>query len=170
MIASCSSGIEPYYALSYSKNVMGGAQLREINPYFVAVAKKGGFYSSELLQAISTAWSIQGLENVPSEVREVFVTSHDIPTDEQIDIQAAFQKHVDNAVSKTINLPESASWKDVHNAYVRAFAKGCKGITAYREGSKPGQVLTSMRDMSSCPTCGRLLRMEEGAMQCESCG
>jgi ribonucleoside-diphosphate reductase alpha chain len=170
MIASCSSGIEPYYALSYTKHVLGGSQLREINPHFLAAARKRGFYSSELLRDLSTAWSIQGFGSVPPEVREVYVTAHDIPPDEQVDVQAVFQSQVDNAVSKTINLPESASWVDVHDAYVRAFEKGCKGITVYREGSKPGQVLTTLRDNSSCPTCGRLLRMEEGAMQCESCG
>jgi ribonucleoside-diphosphate reductase alpha chain len=170
MIASCSSGIEPYYALSYTKNVLGGAHLREINPFFLAVAKRGGFYSSELLQSLSTVWTIQHLEMVPPEVRDVFVTAHDIPQEEQINIQAVFQNHVDNAVSKTINLPERATWKDVYNAYVYAYAKGCKGITVYREGSKPGQVLTTMRDVASCPTCGRLLRFEEGALQCESCG
>jgi ribonucleoside-diphosphate reductase alpha chain len=165
MIASCSSGIEPYYALSYSKNILGGAHLREINPFFLEVAKRGGFYSPELLQSLSTIWSIQQLGTVPQKVREVFVTAHDIPQEDQINIQAVFQKYVDNAVSKTINLPEHATWKDVYNAYVHAHAKGCKGITVYREGSKPGQVLTTMRGVTPCPTCGSLLRMEEGALQ-----
>jgi ribonucleoside-diphosphate reductase alpha chain len=93
-----------------------------------------------------------------------------VSPEQQIGLQAAFQKHVDNAVSKTINLPAGASWKDVCHALTYAHAKGCKGLTVYREGSKPGQVLTTIKDTSTCPACGRFIRAEEGALQCESCG
>ncbi|WP_019176801.1 adenosylcobalamin-dependent ribonucleoside-diphosphate reductase [Methanomassiliicoccus luminyensis] len=170
MIASCSSGIEPYYAIAYTKNVLGGQRLMEVNPHFVSAAVKGGFYSEELMRKLTTSLSVQGLDEVPKEAKDAFVTAHDIEVEEQVDVQAVFQKHVDNAVSKTINLPESSSWKDVLRAYQYAHSKKCKGITVYREGSRQGQVLTALGSISLCPHCGQPMRAEEGAMQCESCG
>jgi ribonucleoside-diphosphate reductase alpha chain len=170
LIAGCSSGIEPYYAISYTRNVMEGRHLDEVLPGFISAAKQGRFYSEELIHRISSAHSIQGIQEIPSDVRELFLTAHDVPSEQQIDLQAVFQRHVDNAVSKTINLPSNASWKEVCSALTYAHSKGCKGLTVYREGSKPGQVLTTIKDTSSCPTCGRFIRAEEGALQCESCG
>jgi ribonucleoside-diphosphate reductase alpha chain len=170
MIAGCSSGIEPFYAISYTKNVLGGRRLQEVNERFMEEAKRRGFLTLGLMDELAGRASIQDLEDIPPDVRELFVTAHDVPPERQIDIQAIFQRYVDNAVSKTINLPPEASWRDVLHAYVYAHQQGCKGLTVYREGSKPGQVLTTITDLSACPTCGRLLRVEEGAMQCETCG
>jgi ribonucleoside-diphosphate reductase alpha chain len=170
MIAGCSSGIEPYYAVSYTRNVLEGQHLEEVLPHFLEAAREGGFLSPELLMEIKASQSIQHLGAVPGEVRRVFVTAHDVPPEEQVDMQATFQGHVDNAVSKTINLPSSASWSDVYQIFIRAHRRGCKGITVYREGSKPGQVLTTVRDASCCPVCGRFVHGEEGAMQCDTCG
>ncbi len=170
MIAGCSSGIEPYYAISYSRTVLDGQHLSETVPTFLEMAKKDGFLDDDLLKELSTVRSIQQLTMVPPDVRNIFVTAHDVPVDEQIDMQAAFQRHVDNAVSKTINLPAQATWQDVLHVFAYAHDRGCKGITVYREGSKPGQVLTTIKDSRHCPVCGRLMRGEEGAMQCDSCG
>lgn len=170
MIAGCSSGIEPYYAVSYSRKVMEGQHFEEVLPLFMAAGRREGFITPELLRDMSGSQSIQHLESVPHDVREVFVTAHDVPPEEQVDMQAAFQRHVDNAVSKTINLPSHVSWTDVRDILVLAHRRGCKGITVYREGSKPGQILTTVRNAHCCPVCGRFIHAEEGAMQCDTCG
>jgi ribonucleoside-diphosphate reductase alpha chain len=170
MIAGCSSGIEPYYAISYSRKALEGQQFEEVQPLFLDAARKGNFLTPDLLKDLSGAWSVREMSSVPENIRQVFVTAHDVPPEEQVDMQATFQAHVDNAVSKTINLPPGATWYDVHQSLVHAHRRGCKGITVYREGSKPGQVLTTVRDATSCPVCGRTLHGEEGAMQCDTCG
>lgn len=170
LIAGCSSGIEPHYAMSYSRNVLGGQHMIETVPSFLDAAKRGGFLTDDLLRGLSNNPSIQGMEAIPPDMKEIFVTAHDVPVEDQIDLQAIFQKHVDNAVSKTINLSPEVTWKEVRNAFEYAFQKGCKGITVYREGSKPGQVLTTIRAGRHCPSCGRIMRGEEGAMQCDTCG
>jgi len=169
MIAGCSSGIEPLYALAYGRSV-AGRWTEEINPAFLARAREEGFLTPQLMDRLRGRHSIQDLEEVPAEVRAVFVTAHDVPPSSQIDVQAAFQRHVDNAVSKTINLPAETSWRDVRDAFMYAYRQGCKGVTVYREGSKPGQVLTTLRDRSNCPSCGQYIRAEEGAMECRNCG
>ena len=170
IIAGCSSGIEPYYAISYSRNVLEGQHLEEVQPLFLSAAERGGFLSHGLLKDLSGAHSIQDLASIPEDVRQVFVTTHDVPPKEQVDMQATFQRQVDNAVSKTINLPPETTRNDIVDIIVLAHRRGCKGITVYREGSKPGQVLTTVLDAYRCPTCGRLLHGEEGAMQCDTCG
>jgi ribonucleoside-diphosphate reductase alpha chain len=170
IIAGCSSGIEPYYAISYSRNVMDGRHLKEMVPLFSATASEQGFMTPELAGIVASSQSIRDLHDIPEEVRQVFVTAHDVPAFEQIDLQAAFQRHVDNAVSKTINLPPGGSWREVYEAIVYAHSRGCKGLTVYREGSKPGQVLTTIKDATNCCSCGRSHRGEEGAMQCETSG
>ena len=170
MIAGCSSGIEPYYAMAYSRKVMDGRPLEGLVPLFSATACEYGFMTPELARAVGSSSSIKNLKIIPEEVRELFVTAHDVPANEQIDLQATFQRHVDNAVSKTVNLPPEGSWREVYAAIVYAHSQGCKGLTVYREGSKPGQVLTSIKDAHSCRSCGRSLRGEEGAMQCDTCG
>lgn len=169
IIAGCSSGIEPLYAVIYARNVTEG-RMEEVHPLFRSLAQEHGFDSSELLQKVGERHSVQGLKELPADVREIFVTAHDVPFDQQVDMQAAFQRHVDNAVSKTINLPPSASWSEAYQAFMYAHARGCKGVTVYREGSKPGQVLTTIRDQTRCPTCGIRLRSEEGALECQTCG
>jgi ribonucleoside-diphosphate reductase alpha chain len=142
IIANCSSGVEPLFALSFVRNVMDNDKLLEVNPYFENVAKEKGFYSSELLDTIALEGGIQHIEEIPEDVRKVFVTAHDISPEWHIRMQAAFQKHTDNAVSKTVNLPSDATVDDVLKIYNLAYELDCKGVTIYRDGSKENQVLS----------------------------
>jgi len=142
IIAGASSGIEPLFALSYVRNVMDNTRLVEVNPYFEAVARREGFYTEELMEQLAETGSLETLY-VPEWVKEVFRTSHDINPEWHVRMQAAFQRHTDNSVSKTINFPHDATLGDVANAYTMAYELGCKGITVYRDGSKSGQVLST---------------------------
>ena len=121
---------------------MDNTRLVETNPYFEAVAKAGGFYSEELVEQLARRGSLETLD-VPGWVKEVFRTAHDISPEWHVRMQAAVQKYVDNSVSKTVNFPHGATAADVAQAYMLAYELGCKGITAYRDGSKAGQVLAS---------------------------
>lgn len=141
IIAGCSSGIEPLFAVSFVRNVMEGTKLLEVNPYFEAVAKKRGFYSEELMMKIARQGTLKGMEKVPEDVKRVFVTAFDIEPEWHVRMQAAFQKYCDNAVSKTINFPHDVDIKEVEKAYMLAYELKCKGITVYRYGSKAQQVL-----------------------------
>ena len=144
IIAGCSSGIEPLFALSYVRNVMDSTRLVEGNPYFEAVAKREGFYSSALMEALADQGSLAHLDGeVPDWAKRLFVTSHDISPEWHVRMQSAFQRHTDNAVSKTINFGASAATKDIADAYMLAYELGCKGITIYRDGSKENQVLST---------------------------
>jgi ribonucleoside-diphosphate reductase alpha chain len=145
IIAGCSSGIEPIFAVSFVRTVMEGTKLIEINPYFEKVAKERGFWSRELMERIADRGSIQEFDDIPDDVKAVFVTAHDITPMEHIMMQAAFQKFVDNAVSKTVNFPHKATPKDVEDVYLLAYKLGCKGVTVYRDGSREKQVLTKGR-------------------------
>ena len=142
IIADCSSGVEPLFALSFVRNVMDDDKLMEVNPYFENEAKKRGFYSSELMDAIAMEGGIQHLNEIPEDLREVFVTAHDISAEWHIRMQAAFQNHTDNAVSKTVNLSRDATVDDVQKIYDLAYELDCKGVTIYRDGSKENQVLS----------------------------
>ena len=141
IIAGASSGIEPLFALSYVRNVMDNTRLVEGYPYFEAVAKNEGFYSSELMERLAETGSLETLD-VPQWVKDVFRTSHDIIPEWHVKMQAAFQKFTDNSVSKTINFPHDATVDEVRQAYMMAYDLDCKGITVYRDGSKAGQVLS----------------------------
>ena len=147
IIAGASSGIEPLFALGYVRNVMDNTRLVEGNPYFEAVARREGFYSEQLIEDIARTGTLEGLPtdnyNVPQWVKDVFRTSHDISPDWHVRMQGAAQAHTDNAVSKTINFPHTATVEDVARAYMLAYELGCKGITVYRDGSKDGQVLST---------------------------
>ncbi|MGD2014504.1 MAG: vitamin B12-dependent ribonucleotide reductase [Desulfobacterales bacterium] len=142
ILAGCSSGIEPLFALSFVRNVMDNDKLLEVNPYFEKVAAERGFYSHELMDTIAKTGSIRELEEIPEDVRQIFATAHDVSPEWHIRMQAAFQKHTDNAVSKTVNLPHDATENDVAKVYNLAFELGCKGVTIYRDGSKENQVLS----------------------------
>lgn len=141
IIAGCSSGIEPLFAVSFVRNVLEGTKLLEVNPYFEAVAKERGFYSEELMMKIAKQGTLAGIDEVPQDVKRVFVTAFDIAPQWHVRMQAAFQKYCDNAVSKTINFPQDVDIKEVEKAYMLAYELKCKGITVYRYGSKTEQVL-----------------------------
>ena len=141
IIAGASSGIEPYFALAYYRNVMDNNKLPEVNPYFLEKAHEGKFYSESLLNKLADAGNAHNLTEVPEEIRKIFVTSHEISPEWHVRMQAAFQKYTDNAVSKTVNFENSATIEDVEKAYMLAYDLGCKGITIYRDGSRDNQVL-----------------------------
>lgn len=142
IIAGCSSGIEPLFALSFVRRVMDNDVLAEVNPYFEAVAKEMGFYSTKLMDKIAKKGSILDIKEIPEHIRKIFVTAHDVTPEWHIRMQAAFQKYTDNAVSKTVNLPSDASPDDVKKVYDMAYKLECKGVTIYRDGSKENQVLS----------------------------
>lgn len=142
IIAGCSSGIEPLFAVSFVRNVLSGTRLFETNPLFEKIAKDRGFYSRELLAEVARHPSLASIKGIPDDVKRLFVTAFDVPPRQHLEIQAAFQKHTDNAVSKTINLPADAAVEDVREIYLEAHRLKCKGITIYRYGSKAGQVLS----------------------------
>ncbi len=137
----CSSGIEPLFAVSYYRNVMDNDKLVEVDPLFEEVAKERGFYSRELMEKIAEKSSIQDIEGIPEDVKRVFVTAHDISPEWHVRMQAAFQKYVHNATSKTINFSHEATIEDVRKSYLLAYELGCKGITIYRDRSRQEQVL-----------------------------
>ncbi|MCE5195090.1 MAG: vitamin B12-dependent ribonucleotide reductase [Nitrospiraceae bacterium] len=143
IIAGCSSGIEPLFAVSYVRTVLEGTKLIEVNPHFEKVAKERGFLKRELMEKIAEKGTIKNFEEIPEDVKKVFVTAHDISPMEHITSQAAFQKYVDNAVSKTVNFSHDAAPKDVEEAYILAYKLGCKGVTVYRDGSRDEQVLST---------------------------
>lgn len=149
IIAGCSSGIEPYYSIAFERNVMDGTRLLEINRHFKELAEKQNFISDELLEKISANRSIADFEEIPEDIRSIFLTSADINPEDHIKMQAAFQKHCDSSVSKTINFPESARREEVKQAYLLAYNLGCKGITIYRDNSRPDQVLSVVKKETS---------------------
>ena len=147
IIAGASSGIEPLFAVAFKRShiLHKGDELVEVNPLFEKKAKEEGFYSKELMKEVCEKGTIQDIESIPKEVRKAFVTSHDISPEYHIRMQAVFQKYTDNAVSKTVNFPNSASEEDIKKVYETAFELGCKGVTVYRDGSRDEQVLNIMK-------------------------
>lgn len=142
ILAGSSSGIEPLFAICYVRNILDNDKLIEVHPIFKEVAENRGFYSPDLMNIIAEKGSIQEITDIPEDIRHVFITSHDITPEWHVKMQAAFQKHTDNAVSKTINFPNSAKKDDIKTAYILAYETGCKGLTVYRDGSRTTQVLT----------------------------
>ena len=142
IICGVSSGIEPVFAISYVRNVLDNDKLIEVHPYFEQVAKERGFYSKELMERIAKQGTLRGIDGIPEDVARVFVTAHDITPEAHIRMQAAFQEFTDNAVSKTVNFPKTATRDDVRAAYDLAYSLGLKGVTIYRDGSRKGQVLS----------------------------
>lgn len=194
IIANCSSGIEPLFALSYTrKNILDvdNTELVEVNQLFEQAAKKGKFYNQALMRQISESGGIDGLSGIPKDVKDVFRVSHEIGWEWHVKMQAAWQKYIDAAVSKTINLSHEATPDDIRDAYLLAYETGCKGITVYRDGSKAKQVLNvgvgsvnqpmlvdtkrkwvgnGHRDEELCPECGGDLTFKEGCATCLACG
>jgi len=141
IVANCSSGIEPIFAISYVRNIMDNTKLIEVHPYFKEVAEKRGFYSEGLMESIAQKGTISAVAEVPEDTRRLFVTAHDIAPTWHIKMQAAFQKYTNNAVSKTVNLPHEATIDDVRQIYMLAYQSDCKGLTIYRDRSRDEQVL-----------------------------
>jgi ribonucleoside-diphosphate reductase alpha chain len=142
IIANCSSGIEPLFALSYVRHILEGEEFIEVNPYFEETAKSGGFYSPDLMKQLSDGKKLKNVEEVPDEIKRLFITAHDISPEWHVKMQAAFQKFTDSAVSKTVNFPHEATPEDVAKVYMLAYHEGLKGITIYRDRSRDSQVLT----------------------------
>ena len=145
IIGNCSSGVEPIFAVCYERNVIDDT-LIEVHPLFEKLAKKRGFYSLELMKKIIDAGGIQDIPEIPQDVKDIFVTAHDISPEWHIRMQAAFQEHTDNAVSKTVNMPHEASLDDVEEVFTLAYQLKCKGVTIYRDGSRTGQVLQKKKE------------------------
>jgi ribonucleoside-diphosphate reductase alpha chain len=141
IIADCSSGVEPLFAISFVKNVMDNDKLVEVNKYFKKIAADEGFYSEELMEKIAETGNLKETGSVPPKYKRIFVTAHEISPKWHVRTQAAFQKFVDNAVSKTVNFPNDAKVSDVEDVYMLAYRLGCKGITIYRDKSRESQVL-----------------------------
>ncbi len=142
IIANCSSGIEPLFALSYMRHILEGEEFIEVNPYFEEAAKKRGFYSPDLMKQLAEGKRLKDIEEVPEEIKRLFITAHDISPEWHVKMQAVFQKFTDSAVSKTVNFPHEATPEDVAKVYMLAYQEGLKGITIYRDRSRESQVLT----------------------------
>jgi ribonucleoside-diphosphate reductase alpha chain len=142
MIAGCSGGIEPLFAVAFMRR-QADMELPDVNPEFVKLAKERGFYSEALMKKVAEHGSVRDILEVPEDVRRVWVTSHDITPEWHVRMQAAFQKFTSMGISKTINLPSDATPKDVEDAYMLAYSLGCKGIAVYRDGSRDAQVLST---------------------------
>lgn len=151
IIMGCSSGIEPIFAVAFS-HIVGDRHLTFVNPIFEEVAKQQGFYSEELMRRVAERGTVRGLEGVPEDIQRVFVTAHEIEPAWHVKMQAAFQKQTDNGVSKTINLPNSATSEDIAKAYMMAYELGCLGITVFRDGCKGTQVLHLGTGAKSAPS------------------
>ena len=143
IIAGCSSGIEPLFALSYTRNILDGSHLIEVNPYFEQAAREGGFYSEELMQKLASGIRLGDIDGVPDKVKRIFVTAHEISPEWHARMQAAFQRSTHNAVSKTVNFPRGATREDVAQVFMLAYELGLKGITIYRDGSREAQPLST---------------------------
>jgi len=172
LIAGCSSGIEPLFALAYVRHALGDTELREEHPLVAAALEAAGARSA--LPAVRASGRARGVAGVPEAIARVFATAHDVAPEAHVRMQAVFQRHVDNGVSKTINLAREATVEDVARAYRLAFELGCKGITVYRDGSRDRQVLTHGEAPAAapdgCPQCEGPLVRAGGCSTCTRCG
>jgi ribonucleoside-diphosphate reductase alpha chain len=145
IIANASSGIEPIFAVSFVRQVLDNNILLEVHPLFERMARECGVYSEALMEKIAEHGTIQEINEIPAELRNIFVTAHDITPEDHIRMQAAFQKNTDNAVSKTVNFPKTATIEEVRTVYELAYQLDCKGVTIYRDGSREHQVLSTAK-------------------------
>ncbi|RMH42788.1 MAG: adenosylcobalamin-dependent ribonucleoside-diphosphate reductase [Deltaproteobacteria bacterium] len=178
ILAGCSSGIEPLYAVAYERHVLDGEVLDEMHPAFERIARARGFWSDALRDAVRARGRVRGLDGVPADVQRLFATAHDVAPERHVQMQAVFQRYSHSGVSKTVNLPRDAPPEAVARAYRLAYELGCKGITVYRDGSRAGQVLAYGRggatggegDAERCPECGGAVRRAGGCVACRQCG
>lgn len=169
IISGSSSGIEPLYAVSYIRTVMDATDLIEVNKQFEAMARERDFYNESLMRVIARKGSIQDMKEIPDDVKKIFVTTHDISPEWHVLVQAAFQRHTDNGVSKTVNFPHEASLEDVEKTYMLAYRLGCKGITIYRDRSKDEQVLHTQLAAKSAKKEEFDTRLLEITEACKTC-
>lgn len=170
LLAGCSSGIEPVFGIVTMKNTYVGS-FHNVHWIFERIAKERGFYSQELLEKIDKEGSVQKLDEVPDDIKKLFKTAMEVDWRWHVSHQAAFQKYTDNAVSKTINLPNDATYEDVEKAYLMAYETGCKSITVYRDGSRQVQVMDAKKkERAKCPNCNAILFMKDGKQVCVTCG
>ncbi|HHE74190.1 MAG TPA: TSCPD domain-containing protein, partial [Desulfobacteraceae bacterium] len=161
IIAGVSSGIEPVFSIVQMRRVLDGETLHDVHPLFIKAAKAGKFFHKNLIDKIAAGSTLAEIDEVPEHIKNLFKTSHDISPEWHVRVQAAFQKHTDNAVSKTVNLPSEATDKKVEEIYLSAYRLGCKGVTIYRDGSRDKQVLnigTGSKDKSTIAPRSRPLR------------
>ncbi len=195
MIAGASGGVEPLFGLVFSRLIMDGTEMLEVNPIFKDYMVKNGYYSEELMQQIAKDGSIAHVAGIPDSVKHIFVTAHDVSPYWHVKMQAAFQLHTDNAVSKTVNFEEHATRKDIEEAYLLAYENNLKGITVYRNNSRQFQPMnlddkkkeekveaeptvseneeynpTGEIKTVTCPECGNTIEMAEGCFICLNCG
>ncbi len=179
ILAGCSGGIEPLYAVSFVREILDGERLTEVHPQFLARAQREGWFAESLMMQVAARGSVAGVAGVPAEVQRLFVTAYDIAPSWHVRMQAAFQRHVENAVSKTINFPGHATVADVQHAYEEAYRLGAKGVTVYRDGSRAGQVLSfggpkaneaAAAPSASCPECSAMMARAGNCESCPRCG
>ncbi|MHA1651606.1 MAG: adenosylcobalamin-dependent ribonucleoside-diphosphate reductase [Candidatus Helarchaeota archaeon] len=182
IIAGCSSSIETIFAVVFRREILGGQVFFDVNPLFEKIAKEEGFYSDALMAKIAKQGTVSNILEIPKEIRDIFVTALEVSPEAHVKMQATFQKHVDNAVSKTVNLPKSATVDDVKRVFLLAYELGCKGITVYRYGSKEHQVLSigegennrnkiHKKNEMKCPECGSTYIEQHTSCQfCRTCG
>jgi len=170
IIAGCSGGIEPAYALAFYRHVLDGREMLEVSAPFRRHAKREGFWSDKLAERLARGERLRDMPGIDRRTKELFVTSHDIAPIRHVQMQAAFQQHIDGAISKTINMPNSATTDDVAEVYLKAHELGCKGVTVYRDGCRAGQPMTHERSRRTCPRCRRALDEETGCSRCPHCG
>jgi ribonucleoside-diphosphate reductase alpha chain len=169
LLADCSSGIEPFFALCYRREVIGNTRTMDVNPRLLKKLESEVSAPDQVLRQVRATGRLGGA-SVPQKLRELFATAHEIAPTWHVKMQAAFQRHTDTSVSKTINLVHTASPADIAAAYQLAFETGCKGVTVFRDGSKSSQVLRAGADPERCPECGEPLVMQGGCQTCSSCG
>ena len=172
MLADCSSGIEPIFALVWKKqNILEGKTLTYIHKYFERAAQESGFYSEELMEYLAGGGSLQDREDVPTWIKKIYITAPEIAPEDHVLMQSVFQEHVDSGISKTINFASTASVEDVRDAYKLAWITGCKGITVYRSGSRHKEVLVKGNSLDETTCCDDPhLIMQEGCQSCKNCG
>ena len=196
MIASASGGVEPLFGLVFSRLIMDGTEMLEVNPIFKDYMIQHGLYSEDLMKKIAKDGSIAHVDGISNEIKHIFVTAHDVSPYWHVKMQAAFQLHTDNAVSKTVNFEENATREDIQEAYILAYENNLKGITVYRNNSRQFQpmnldakkkeepkvevqpVVEEVKDEEptgeiktvKCPECGNEIQMAEGCFICLKCG
>lgn len=174
VICETTFGIEPYFALAYEQNVLGGMRLSTVIPLFIKKLKERGIYTQELVnKVIANHGSVQTIVEVPGDLKKIFKVAHDISWRDHIKMQAAFQKWTDNAITKTINMPTETTPNDIKEAFILAWKLGCKGLTVYRDKTKKDQVFEFGRQGEKqgkmCPNCDIPLKRDKKCLKCESC-